>query len=152
MAPTRPPKPVDDGSIPIRSGVAVPRHELTYRATRSGGPGGQHVNTSSTRVELTWSVATSRALSPELRARALTRLASRLDGRNVLRLVSDRTRSQLQNKVDVTERFVAVLRAALTLPKARRATKVSKGIKAKRLDAKKRHSAKKADRRRPGHD
>lgn len=152
MAPTRPPKPVDDGSIPIRSGVAVPRHELTYRATRSGGPGGQHVNTSSTRVELTWSVATSRALSPELRARALTRLASRLDGRNVLRLVSDRTRSQLQNKEDVTERFVAVLRAALTLPKARRATKVSKGIKAKRLDAKKRHSAKKADRRRPGHD
>ena len=152
MAPPRPPKPVDDGSIPIRSGVAVPRHELTYRATRSGGPGGQHVNTSSTRVELTWSVATSRALSPELRARALTRLASRLDGRNVLRLVSDRTRSQLQNKEDVTERFVAVLRAALTLPKARRATKVSKGIKAKRLDAKKRHSAKKADRRRPGHD
>lgn len=152
MAPTRPPKPVDDGSIPIRSGVAVPRHELTYRATRSGGPGGQHVNTSSTRVELTWSVATSRVLSPELRARALTRLASRLDGRNVLRLVSDRTRSQLQNKEDVTERFVAVLRAALTLPKVRRATKVSKGIKAKRLDAKKRHSAKKADRRHPGHD
>ena len=66
--------------------------------------------------------------------------------------MSDRTRSQLQNKEDVTERFVAVLRAALTLPKARRATKVSKGIKAKRLDAKKRHSAKKADRRHPGHD
>ena len=152
MAPTRPPATADDGSLPIRSGVAVPRHELTFRATRSGGPGGQHVNTSSTRVELTWSVATSRALSPELRARALTRLASRLDGRNVLRLVSDRTRSQLQNKEDVTERFVAVLRAALTLPKARRATKVSKGIKAKRLDAKKRHSAKKADRRHPGHD
>ena len=152
MAPTRSPKTVDDGSIPIRSGVAVPRHELTYRATRSGGPGGQHVNTSSTRVELTWSVAMSRALSPEMRARALERLATRLDGRGVLRLVSDRTRSQLQNKVDVTERFVAVLRAALTLPKARRATKVSKGIKAKRLDAKKRHSAKKADRRRPGHD
>ena len=152
MAPTRSPKTVDDGSIPIRSGVAVPRHELTYRATRSGGPGGQHVNTSSTRVELTWSVAMSRALSPEMRARALERLATRLDGRGVLRLVSDRTRSQLQNKVDVTERFVAVLRAALTLPKARRATKVSKGIKAKRLDAKKRHSAKKADRRHPGHD
>ena len=152
MAPTRPPATVDDGSIPIRSGVAVPRHELTFRATRSGGPGGQHVNTSSTRVELTWSVAMSRALSPEMRARALERLATRLDGRGVLRLVSDRTRSQLQNKEDVTERFVAVLRAALTLPKARRATKVSKGIKAKRLDAKKRHSAKKADRRHPGHD
>lgn len=152
MAPTRPPKTVDDGSIPIRSGVAVPRHELTYRATRSGGPGGQHVNTSSTRVELTWSVAMSRALSPEMRARALERLATRLDGRGVLRLVSDRTRSQLQNKADVLERFVAVLRAALTLPKARRATKVSKGVKARRLDAKKRHSAKKADRRRPGHD
>ena len=148
MAPHAPPPDSDHATIPIRSGVAVPRRELTFRATRSGGPGGQHVNTSSTRVELTWSPGTSRALSPELRARAVARLAARLDGRGVLRLVSERTRSQLQNKEDVTERFVELLRSALTLPKARRATKVSKGIKARRLDAKKRHGAKKADRRR----
>ena len=142
----------NDGVLPIRAGVAVPRHELQYRASRSGGPGGQHVNTSSTRVELTWSVATSRALSDELRARALTKLATRLDGEGVLRLVSDRTRSQLQNKEDVTERFVEVLRAALTIPKARKKTKVSKAAKARRVDTKRRHGAKKADRRRRGDD
>ncbi len=140
----------DDGSIPIRAGVAVPRHELTFRATRSGGPGGQHVNTSSTRVELTWSPGTSQALSPELRARANQRLAKRLDGRGVLHLVSERTRSQLQNKEDVIARFAEILRTALTLPKVRRPTKVSKGVKERRLDSKKRHSAKKADRRHRG--
>ena len=110
------------------------------------------MNTSSTRIELTWSVVDTRALSPELRARAQERLATRLDSRGVLRLVSGRTRSQLQNKEEVTERFVEVLRAALALPKARRATKLSKGVKARRLDAKKRHGEKKADRRRKDHD
>ena len=142
----------DDGSITIRAGIAVPRHELTFKATRSGGPGGQHVNTSSTRVELTWSPGTSQALSPELRARAVQRLAKRLDGRGVLHLVSERTRSQLQNKEDVTARFAEILRAALILPKVRRPTKVSKGVKQRRLDAKKRHGAKKAERRRKEHD
>ena len=141
-----------DGSIPIRAGVAVPRHELTFKATRSSGPGGQHVNKTSSRVELTWSPKTSAALSLELRARALQRLANRLDGRGVLHLVSDRTRSQLQNREDVVERFAGILRAALTIPKIRRPTKVSKGVKARRLDAKKRHGAKKADRRRKDHD
>src|SRR5574338_45391 len=143
------PLPSDD-AVPIRPGIAVPRHELTYRATRSGGPGGQHVNKTSSRVELTWSVATTSALGPELRARALERLATRLDGDGVLRLVSDRTRSQLQNKEDVTERFAKILAAALTIPKKRRPTKVSKAVKARRLDAKKRHGAKKADRRHRG--
>ena len=145
------PFPPDDAVL-IRPGIRVPRHELTFRATRSGGPGGQHVNKTSSRVELTWSVAATTALSDELRARALARLGTRLDGDGVLRLVSDRTRSQLQNKEDVTERFAEVLRAALTIPKARRPTKVSKAVKARRLDAKKRHGAKKAERRRRGDD
>lgn len=140
--------PGSDNFLPIRAGVRVPRHELSYRASRSGGPGGQHVNTSSTRVELTWSVATTTALSAEFKERALQRLATRLDRDGVLRLVSDRTRSQLQNKEDVTERFAEVLRQALTIPKARKATKVSKAAKARRVDAKRRHGAKKADRRR----
>jgi ribosome-associated protein len=108
------------------------------------------VNTSSTRVELTWSLAATRALSAELKARAMTKLSTRLDGEGTLRLVSDRTRSQAQNKEDVTARFVEVLRAALTVPKVRRATKVSKAAKARRVEAKRRHGAKKADRRRGG--
>lgn len=145
------PIPPDD-AIPIRPGVRVPRHELTFRATRSGGPGGQHVNKTSSRVELTWSVAATAALGPELRARALERLASRLDSEGVLRIVSDRTRSQLQNKEDATERFAEILAAALTIPKQRRPTKVSRAVKARRLDAKKRHGAKKADRRHRDHD
>ena len=146
-----PPIPPDD-AILIRPGIRVPRHELTFRATRSGGPGGQHVNKTSSRVELTWSVPTTAALGPELRARALERLAPRLDGEGVLRIVSDRTRSQLQNKEDATERFAEILAAALTIPKKRRPTKLSKAVKARRLDAKKRHGAKKAERRHRDHD
>lgn len=149
--PTVPPTG-NDGVLPIRAGVAVPRHELQYRASRSGGPGGQHVNTSSTRVELTWSVPMTSSLSAELKERVLLKLATRLDGEGVLRLVSDRTRSQLQNREDVTDRFVEVLQAALTVPKVRRKTKVSKAAKARRVDSKRRHGAKKADRRRPGDD
>ena len=152
MPPSLPHHPAPDSELPIKPGVSVPRHELTYRASRSGGPGGQHVNTSSTRVELTWSLTTTRALGPELKPRAMTKLATRLDSAGVLRLVSDRTRSQAQNKEDVTERFVEVLRAALTIPKVRRKSKVSKAAKARRVEAKRRHSAKKADRRRGGSD
>lgn len=110
------------------------------------------MNTSSTRVELTWVPSESRGLSDELKARAILRLAARLDTSGVLRLVSDRTRSQLQNKEDVTERFADLLKQALTLPKTRKPTKVSRTQKTKRLDAKKRHGAKKADRRRRGDD
>jgi ribosome-associated protein len=97
---------------------------------------------------LTWTPSASLGLGPEQAARLIERLASRLDGRGTLRLISDRTRSQLQNKEDVTARFVELLRTALTPRKIRRATKVSKGVKARRLDAKRRHGAKKADRRR----
>ena len=142
----------DAGVLPIRQGITIPRSELTYRATRSGGPGGQHVNKTSTRIELTWAPGESRALTPDQRHRLIERLGHRLDGRGVLRLVSDRTRSQLQNKEDATERFVEVLRAALTPRKVRRPTKVPRAAKARRLDAKRRHGEKKADRKRRSDD
>ena len=148
-----PPRPAPEpGVLPIRAGIAIPRSELTYRATRSSGPGGQHVNKTSSRVEVTWIPAESRGLTPEQRVRIIDRLTNRLDTAGVLRLVSDRTRSQLQNKEDVTERLAELLKAALTPKKARRATKVSKAVKARRLDAKRRHGEKKAARRRPGND
>lgn len=142
----------DAGVLPIRQGITIPQSELTYRATRSGGPGGQHVNKTSTRIELTWAPGESRALTPDQRDRLIERLGHRLDGRGVLRLVSDRTRSQLQNKEDATERFVELLRTALTPRKVRRPTKVPKAAKARRLDAKRRHGEKKADRKRRGDD
>ncbi|HET7041612.1 MAG TPA: alternative ribosome rescue aminoacyl-tRNA hydrolase ArfB [Gemmatimonadales bacterium] len=142
----------EPGVLPIRPGVAIPRSELTYRATRSGGPGGQHVNKTASRVEVTWTPATSQGLTPDQRERIIDRLANRLDTTGTLRLVSDRTRSQLQNKEDVTERLAELLRAALTPRKVRRPTKVSKTVKARRLETKRRHGAKKADRRRRNDD
>ena len=140
------------GLLQIRPGLSLPRHELTYRASRSGGPGGQHVNKTSTRIELTWGVTTSPALTDEQRARLLEWLGNRLDSTGTLRIVSDRTRSQLLNREDATERLVELIRAALAPRKLRRATKVSKAVKARRLDAKKKHGAKKAERRRRDHD
>ena len=99
--------------------LRLPLAELEYRATRSGGPGGQHVNTSSTRVELSWDLAGSPSLSAEQRARLLQRLATRLDGAGRLRLVSSTSRSQLRNREEVTERLRRLLAEGLIVPNAR---------------------------------
>src|SRR5688572_10197313 len=107
----------DEPSLAVTDAVRIPRGELEYRASRSGGPGGQHVNTSSTRVEVWWDVAGSPALDDVQRARLLQRLASRLDGSGRLRLVSGASRSQAQNKAEVTERLVQVVARALHVPK-----------------------------------
>jgi ribosome-associated protein len=127
----------------------VPLAELEFRASRSGGPGGQHVNTSSTRVEVTWDVAGSPALSDEQCQRLLARLASRLDGTGRLRLVSSSTRSQLRNREDVTERLREVVAQALVVPKTRKRTRPPRAAKAARLESKRRRSATKRDRRPP---
>lgn len=138
----------ESSDLRITSRLRIPFAELTYRASRSGGPGGQHVNTSSTRIELTWSVPESRVLSDELRARLLEKLAPRLDGRGVLRLVGSEARSQLQNREAVTVRFVHLLQAALRVPKIRKATQPTRASIQRRLEEKKRRSAVKRDRRR----
>src|SRR5688500_13861216 len=78
--------------------LSIPLAELTYRATRSGGPGGQHVNTSSTRVELEFDVGASPSLGDEQRTRIQERLATRIDGAGILRLASSGSRSQHQNR------------------------------------------------------
>lgn len=137
----------DDGRLYVNARVAIPAAELTVRASRAGGPGGQHVNTSSTRVEVTWQVSASTALSPEARERLLAVLASRLDSTGTLRVVAADTRSQSQNRTLATERLAALVRQALVIPKARRATKPTRGSKEARLDTKKRRSAQKRDRR-----
>src|SRR6478672_9598591 len=94
-----------DGFLQVTPQLRISSVELDYRASRSGGPGGQHVNTSSTRVELWWDVAASPALSEPQRQRLLSRLANRLDGSGRLRLVSSGSRSQLRNREEVTERL-----------------------------------------------
>jgi ribosome-associated protein len=140
----------DDEPLEIGPDLRLPRAELEYRASRSGGPGGQHVNTSSTRVEVWWNVAASPTLSDAHRSRLLAALATRLDGEGRLRLVSSGSRSQLRNREDVTERLREVVARALVVPKRRKATKPSRAAKAARLEAKRRRSALKRERRRPG--
>jgi ribosome-associated protein len=141
-----------DNSLLISPDLRIPLSELQYRTSRSGGPGGQHVNTSSTRVEVTWNVASSPSLSPEQRARLLQQLASRLDTEGQLRLVSSGTRSQLRNKDDVTERLSSTIAAALAIRKKRKPTKPSRAAKAARLEAKRKRAATKRQRQAPGSD
>lgn len=129
-----------DDDVVVNPQLSIPRSELTYRATRSGGPGGQHVNTSSTRVELLWHVAASPSLTDVQRARILSKLRNRIAEDGVLRLTSSGTRSQLQNKEDVTERLARLIDQALHQPKPRRKTKPSKASKEARLQEKKRRS------------
>ncbi|MDQ3426227.1 MAG: aminoacyl-tRNA hydrolase [Gemmatimonadota bacterium] len=139
----------DASYLEITPVLRLPVGELEYRASRSGGPGGQHVNTSSTRIEVWWDVAGSPSLDEEQRARLLTRLASRLDTGGRLRLVSSGSRSQLRNREEVTERLRDVVAEALVIPKKRKKTKPSRAAKAARLDHKRRRSATKRDRRPP---
>ena len=142
----------DATHLAISPDLQLPVSELEFRASRSGGPGGQHVNTSSTRVEVWWNVAASPTLGEAQRQRLLARLAARLDGTGRLRLVSSTSRSQLRNREDVTERLREVVAQALAVPKPRKRTKPSRAAKAARVDAKRRRSAVKQDRRRPGQD
>lgn len=142
----------DATHLAISPDLQLPVSELEFRASRSGGPGGQHVNTSSTRVEVWWDVAASPTLSEAQRQRLLARLAARLDGTGRLRLVSSTSRSQLRNREDVTERLREVVAQALAVPKPRKRTKPSRAAKAARVDAKRRRSTVKQKRRRPGQD
>ena len=138
-----------DGVLRLSEAVAIPRAELVYRASRAGGAGGQHVNTSSTRIELLWNVRATQALDEAQRARVASKLASRLDGEGWLRIVSSARRSQLQNREAAEERLLELIRGALTVPKRRKATKPSRGAKEARLSEKKKRGDTKRQRR-PG--
>ncbi len=142
----------DDGALSVNARVSIPAAELEIRATRAGGPGGQHVNKTSTRVEVVWRMAESAALSEAQRERLRTVLASRLDSRGALRVVAADTRSQSRNRELALERLAGVVRAALVIPKVRRPTKPSRAANARRVETKKRRSARKRDRRWKGED
>jgi ribosome-associated protein len=141
-----------EGYFEITTTLRLPLSELDYRATRSGGPGGQHVNTSSTRIELWWDIGASPTLTEEQRARLLARLASRVDGEGRLRIVASESRSQLRNREAATQRLREVVAAALAVAKPRKRTKPSRAAKAARLEAKRRRSETKRRRRPPRHD
>jgi ribosome-associated protein len=126
--------------IDITHELAIPASELSYRFSRSSGPGGQHVNRSETRVELLFDVAHSPSLAEEQRARLLTRLNNYIDGEGTLHLFSSLTRSQLANREDVTARFQALLRAALRERKRRLPTRPTGASRERRLQAKRERS------------
>lgn len=127
--------------------LLIPGGELSERFSRSSGPGGQGVNTADSRVELSFDVAGSAAIPPDLRARALARLSGRLvDG--VLTIAASEHRAQLANREAARERLVALLRAAIAPPPPpRRPTKPSRAAKQRRLDEKRRRSELKKNRR-----
>ena len=132
----------------VNSHVRIPRTELDVRATRSGGPGGQHVNTSSTKIVLRWQPSASVALSETQRERVLIALASKLDTEGWLRFTASEHRSQLQNRDAAEARLVAMLKGALVVPKVRRATKPTFTSKVKRLEVKSQRSDVKQKRKR----
>jgi ribosome-associated protein len=136
-----------EGALAVTGTVSIPRTELQYRATRAGGAGGQHVNTSSTRIELLWNVATSQALDEEARARVSAKLASRLDGEGNVRVVSSARRSQVQNREAAEARLAELLRAALAVPRRRKPTRPTRAAKEARLGDKRKRSETKRQRR-----
>jgi ribosome-associated protein len=131
----------------INRSLEIPEDELRYTFSPSGGPGGQHANRSSTRAELTWNVATSPSVGPRQRARIQSHLKNRIDSSGVLRLTSDRFRSQTRNREDVTARFVELIRNALVPKRQRVATKPHAGARERRLTHKKQRGELKKQRR-----
>jgi ribosome-associated protein len=141
-----------EGDLVVSPALVIPLGELEIRATRSAGPGGQHVNTSSTRIEVVWDVAGSPTLADEQRARLLARLATRLDTSGRLRLVAGARRSQLQNRDAALERLAELVAAALVVPKRRKPTRPTRASKERRLTAKRQRGARKRERRDRGDD
>jgi len=135
--------------IVVSPRLAIPLEEIEFRATRAGGPGGQHVNRSATRVELWWDLAGSPSLTEEDRSWLRTRLKPRLTADGLLRLVSDATRSQARNKAAALERFRALLAQALVRPRPRRRTRPPRSAQERRLAAKRVRSERKRERRKP---
>lgn len=146
---------MDDLRIPAGPGcprgLVVPAGELIERFSHASGPGGQGVNTADSRVQLSLDLATTVALNEKQRERALRELDDRLSG-TILTITAAEHRSQRRNRAAARERLAHVLRAALTRLTPRRATKLTRGSKLRRLADKRRRSEVKARRRRPDAD
>ena len=128
----------------------VPEDEIYFRATRSGGPGGQHVNRRATRVEACWNVRLSAGLTDDEKERILEKLASRIDRGGVLRVLADDERSQHRNKELAKERLRDLVARALRVPKRRKKTRPPKSAVEKRLETKSRRGQVKKLRKPPG--
>lgn len=133
--------------LDITDKVSIPLSELSFRFSRSSGPGGQHASRTETRVELVFDLVGSPSLSEGQRNRALRALKPYLDQEGVIHLVSQSTRSQLRNRQEVVQRFQTLLQGALKVPKKRYATRPTRAAQERRLKAKRRRSEIKKQRR-----
>ena len=129
-----------DDDLIINETITIPRGELSYRASRAGGAGGQHVNTSSTRIELLWNAEQTAALADEAKARVCAKLSTRIDSAGWVRVVSSARRSQGQNREAADEKLAELIRGALVVAKKRKPTKPTRAAKEKRLDTKRKRS------------
>jgi ribosome-associated protein len=132
--------------IVVNDNLAIPESELTFAASRSGGPGGQNVNKVSSRVTLTFDVMHSPSLSEEQRQRILSRLRTRINKDGVLQVISQRTRSQEMNREDALARFVEMLQNALKVQRMRVKTRVPAAARGQRLEEKKKRAETKQSR------
>lgn len=132
--------------MPVRGHTMIPLREISVRATRSSGPGGQHANTTATRVEATFEVAASEALTDEQKRRIIARVGPRVTA------IAQDERSQARNRELALERLARRLASALAVRRPRRATRPTKGSVERRLSGKRAQSERKRDRRPPASD
>ena len=131
---------MESDRLPINDELSIPLDELDFRFSRSSGPGGQHVNKSSTRVELLFDAARSPSLTERQRVWVLERLAGYMDSAGVLHLAAQSERSQLRNREEVLARFQRLMRGALKRRRLRRPTAPTAAAREQRLRAKRQRS------------
>lgn len=136
-------------AIPVTRSISIDSDELVETMTRSGGPGGQHVNTTDSAVILRFDVATSPSLPLAVKHRLAAIAGSRMTREGVLVLRSEGSRSQLLNRQEVRERLVAMIQQATIVPKKRRPTKPTKASQSRRVEGKAKRGAVKSMRRKP---
>src|SRR5689334_15275624 len=133
--------------LEVNNELSIPESELDIKASRASGAGGQHVNKTSSRIEITWNIQESRAITDEQRQILLERLANRITTEGAIRVVASESRSQKQNRERAEQRLGELIRKALTPRKKRKPTRRPRAANEARLASKKLRSLKKRERR-----
>lgn len=134
------------GDLVVAPTLTIPAADLSWSATRAGGPGGQHVNKTSTKVDLRFDLEGTTALSPAVKRRLRVFVAGKLDTHGRVVITSAASRSQTANLEAARQRLVTLVKTAMVVPKHRRATRPSAGSKRRRLDAKRKNAQRKSGR------